>query len=131
MSLFRFSRTPLTPDLYRIDLLDPGCGGYVSFEGWVRDRNEGRQVQRLEYEGYETLGIKEGDRIIREAMSRFSIDNAQCAHRLGALELGERLSIPGIHGVISSAEAVVGRPLTPVSVAGVARRTTRRTVRRR
>jgi hypothetical protein len=28
--------------------------------------------------------------------------------------------------VISSAEARVGRPLTPVSVAGVARRTTRR-----
>jgi hypothetical protein len=27
---------------------------------------------------------------------------------------------------VSTAEAVVGRPLTPVSVAGVARRTTRR-----
>lgn len=45
---------------------------------------------------------------------------------LGALELGERLSIPGVHGLISSAEAIVGRPLTPVSVAGVARRTARR-----
>ena len=41
-------------------------------------------------------------------------------------ELGERLSIPGIHSVIPSAEARVGRPLTPVSVAGVARRTVRR-----
>jgi hypothetical protein len=29
-------------------------------------------------------------------------------------------------GIISPAEAVVGRPLTPVSVAGVARRTSRR-----
>jgi hypothetical protein len=29
-------------------------------------------------------------------------------------------------GVVASAEARVGRPLTPVSVAGVARRTTRR-----
>ena len=29
-------------------------------------------------------------------------------------------------GIIAAAEAVVGRPLTPVSVAGVARRTTRR-----
>jgi len=28
--------------------------------------------------------------------------------------------------IVASAEAVVGRPLTPVSVAGVARRTTRR-----
>lgn len=49
---------------------------------------------------------------------------------LGALYLGERLSIPGARSVISSAEAVVGRPLTPVSVAGVARRTSRRTARR-
>lgn len=30
------------------------------------------------------------------------------------------------YGIISPAEARVGRPLTPVSVAGVARRTTRR-----
>jgi hypothetical protein len=45
---------------------------------------------------------------------------------LGALELGERLSIPGVHSFVSEAEAVVGRPLTPVSVAGVARRTSRR-----
>ena len=42
------------------------------------------------------------------------------------LELGERFSIPGLYGLISSAETTVGRPLTPVSVAGVARRTARR-----
>jgi hypothetical protein len=42
------------------------------------------------------------------------------------LELGEKLSIPGVYGLVSSAEATVGRPLTPVSVAGVARRTARR-----
>ena len=42
------------------------------------------------------------------------------------LELGERFSIPGPDSFISSAEATVGRPLTPVSVAGVARRTARR-----
>jgi len=41
-------------------------------------------------------------------------------------EIGERLAIPGIHSVIPTAEAIVGRPLTPVSVAGVARRSVRR-----
>lgn len=45
---------------------------------------------------------------------------------LGGLELGERLSIPGVHSFVPAAEAIVGRPLTPVSVAGVARRTVRR-----
>ena len=44
----------------------------------------------------------------------------------GVTDLSQHLSIQGIPGFVSSAEAVVGRPLTPVSVAGVARRTARR-----
>lgn len=42
------------------------------------------------------------------------------------LELGEWLSIPGVPSFIPTAEARIGRPLTPVSVAGVGRRTVRR-----
>ena len=45
---------------------------------------------------------------------------------LAGLEIGEQLSIPGVNSFASTAEAVVGRPCTPVSVAGVARRTARR-----
>ena len=43
-----------------------------------------------------------------------------------AMEVGERLSVPGVSSYVATAEARVGRPLTPVSVAGAARRTTRR-----
>ena len=42
------------------------------------------------------------------------------------LEVGERFEIPGVHSFVSTAEAVVGRPAPPVSVAGVARRSARR-----
>src|SRR5262249_48654277 len=42
------------------------------------------------------------------------------------LELGERFEIPGVRSVVSTAEAIVGRPPTPVSYAGVARGTARR-----
>jgi hypothetical protein len=42
------------------------------------------------------------------------------------LELGERLEVAGVRGFVSTAEAIVGRPLTPMSYAGVARRTARR-----
>jgi hypothetical protein len=45
---------------------------------------------------------------------------------IAGAELGDRLSVPGIHSFIASAEAKVGRPLTPVSVAGATRRTVRR-----
>jgi len=42
------------------------------------------------------------------------------------LELGERFEIRGVHSFVSTAEAIIGRPLTPMSYAGVARRTARR-----
>ena len=49
---------------------------------------------------------------------------------LGGLYFGERHPISKVDIFVSTAEAVVGRPLTPVSVAGVARRTSRRVSRR-
>lgn len=47
-----------------------------------------------------------------------------------ALEVGHDTGVPGVPRVVPEAQAVVGRPLTPVSVAGVSRRTSRRAVRR-
>ncbi len=38
----------------------------------------------------------------------------------------EHLTIEGVPAFVSTAKAAVGRPLTPVSVAGVARRSARR-----
>jgi hypothetical protein len=42
------------------------------------------------------------------------------------LQAADRLATPGSFSIVSTADARVGRPLTPVSVAGVARRTVRR-----
>ena len=42
------------------------------------------------------------------------------------MEVGVALRVPGVASLVPEAKAVVGRPLTPVSVAGVARRTARR-----
>lgn len=42
------------------------------------------------------------------------------------LELGGNLVAPGKIGIVTEAQAIVGRPLTPMSYAGVARRTVRR-----
>jgi hypothetical protein len=43
-----------------------------------------------------------------------------------AFYAAERAGVPHVSGFIAPAQAVVGRPLTPVSYAGVARRTARR-----
>jgi len=89
MSPFAFASASLEPDRYRESLADPSAGGYASFEGWVRDHNEGRTVQRLEYEAFEALAIREGERIVAEAVARFGVARAACVHRVGSLGIGE------------------------------------------
>ena len=89
MSGFEFTQAALDLQTLRERLSDPGAGAYASFEGWVRNQNEGKKVLRLEYEAYEMLGIKEGEKIITEARDRFGIIAAHCVHCLGALEIGD------------------------------------------
>ena len=86
---FQFTRTPIMPEQLRVSLADPGCGGYAAFEGWVRDSNEGQRVRGLEYEAFEALGVREGERIIAEAIERFGVSHAACVHRIGSLAVGE------------------------------------------
>lgn len=49
---------------------------------------------------------------------------------MGDVEIAGQQASIGFFKLIGDAEARVGRPATPASVAGVARRTTRRTIRR-
>jgi len=84
---FRFTDGAIDTGSARRELLDPGAGGYASFEGWVRNVNEGREVTRLEYEAFQDLALKEGERVLAEAALRFPIKRALCIHRVGSLEL--------------------------------------------
>jgi molybdopterin/thiamine biosynthesis adenylyltransferase/molybdopterin synthase catalytic subunit/rhodanese-related sulfurtransferase len=86
---FRFSDAALDPDALRADLADASCGGFAAFEGWVRNHNEGHAVTRLEYEAFAELAEKEGARIVGEAIERFGVTRAACAHRIGSLGIGD------------------------------------------
>jgi molybdopterin synthase catalytic subunit len=86
---FRFTDTAIDTAAARRELLDPGAGGYASFEGWVRNFNEGQEVTRLEYEAFRELALKEGERILAEAAARFPIKHALCIHRVGSLDLSD------------------------------------------
>jgi molybdopterin synthase catalytic subunit len=83
----------------REELRDVGAGGFVAFEGWVRDQNEGQTVRRLEYEAFEALALAEGARILSEAAARFPLKKALCIHRVGSLELGEMAVWVGVSAV--------------------------------
>jgi molybdopterin synthase catalytic subunit len=86
---FRFTLRAIDTAAARRELQDLGAGGYVSFEGWVRDHNEGQEVARLEYEAFQELAVKEGGRILAEALLRFPVKHAMCIHRVGSLDLGD------------------------------------------
>jgi molybdopterin synthase catalytic subunit len=86
---FRFTDKAIDTESARRELLDFGAGGYVSFEGWVRNFNEGQEVVRLEYEAFQALAVKEGERIVGEAAERFPLRCALCIHRVGVLELAD------------------------------------------
>jgi molybdopterin synthase catalytic subunit len=86
---FRIQDVRIEPDAERDRLLNPSSGGYVSFEGWVRDQNEGQDVLKLEYQAYERLAIKEANRILAEAAAKFPLHGAACVHRVGELQIGD------------------------------------------
>jgi len=89
MARFRFASSPVDIAAARRELADPAFGGHVAFEGWVRNFNEGREVEHLEYEAFEALAVREGERILAEACERHGITHALCIHRLGDLAIGE------------------------------------------
>lgn len=89
MSRFHLAETPFDTATLRAELLDERVGGYASFEGWVRDHNEGRAVRGLRYEAYAGLAAREGEAVLDEALAKFDIHDARCVHRVGDLAAGE------------------------------------------
>lgn len=87
--LMTMTEQPIRPDSLRGGLTDAAAGAYVSFEGWIRNVNEGQHVLRLEYEAYVPIAEIEGQRVIEEAIAKFSVLQARCVHRSGLLEIGE------------------------------------------
>jgi molybdopterin synthase catalytic subunit len=86
--MFRLTDIPIDAVALRAELENDAAGACVTFEGIVRNHNDGRSVLRLEYEAYPALANKEGEDIVRAALEKFKILGATCVHRVGALEIG-------------------------------------------
>lgn len=87
--MFTLSSTALDVEQLKADAEHPECGALVTFEGWVRNHNEGHQVASLEYEAYEALALGEGNRILDEAREKYGLTQAFCVHRTGHLAIGD------------------------------------------
>jgi molybdopterin synthase catalytic subunit len=87
--MFELSDQPINPGALRDSLAGRQSGALATFEGWVRDHNDGKAVSALEYEAYPELAAREGERIVQEAMAKFKVHSARCMHRLGALAISD------------------------------------------
>lgn len=89
MRFFSISADPIQAERHADSLSDPAAGAVVTFDGRVRNHNEGRAVASLEYEAYAVLAEKEGSRIVEEALAMFPVTRAICVHRTGHLAIGD------------------------------------------
>jgi len=89
VEMFKISEKDIDTESLKQQTLDKSAGGFVCFEGWVRDHNQGKDVQKLAYEAYEKLALKEGNKIITEAFDKYNIKKAYCTHRIGLLAIGD------------------------------------------
>lgn len=75
-------------------------GALVVFEGIVRDHNDGRAVDSLDYEAMANVAVKEGNKIIEEALRAYDVSAVHCIHRIGALQIGDaavRVAVTAAH----------------------------------
>ena len=84
----------LTAEPIRIDDLldaagDPEAGAVVLFIGTTRNHNDGRDVERLEYEAYPGMAEKELEKIAAEARERWEIARIAVVHRTGVVPIGQ------------------------------------------
>lgn len=75
-------------------------GAALTFEGRVRDHNEGRRVSSLAYEAYPEMAERELRDICDDAAARFEVGAIIAAHRVGSLDLGDvsvRIAVAAPH----------------------------------
>lgn len=93
---FRLCAEALDPAALAEELAHPRAGALVAFEGWVRNHNDGRPVEALEYEAFGPMAVSEGEKLLSAAQKRFAILDVLVAHRTGPVAIGDRAVWVGV-----------------------------------
>jgi len=88
--MFILQTSPIDPVKAKNMCHDPANGAVVIFEGMVRaDKHQDRVVSELLYIADNPSCMAEGEKIIKETLSQFSITQAVCIQRIGQLRITE------------------------------------------
>lgn len=71
------------------DGVNAGAGAVVTFEGRVRNNNDGRRVTLLHYDAYTEMAEDVLRDIRRRTCAAFPISSVDLLHRVGTLSVGE------------------------------------------
>jgi molybdopterin synthase catalytic subunit len=88
-SFFRVVEDDIDSDELLQAVGDPAAGGTTLFVGTTRNENEGRVVERLEYEAYEAMAVEEMRRIGDEIARRWQVVAVAMVHRVGVVPVGQ------------------------------------------
>ncbi|KAJ8928221.1 hypothetical protein NQ314_019285 [Rhamnusium bicolor] len=90
MNYLKFTSDKLSVEELTNLVTSPSCGAISVFIGTTRDSFENKLVLKLEYEVYESMGIKALERICKELRRQWmSVENIAIYHRLGSVPIKE------------------------------------------
>ena len=72
------------------------CGAVNIFVGTVRDHAKGKAVEKLIFEAYEPMALKEMQRIAKQAEEKWPIKKGVILHVVGEKKIGEPVVFIGV-----------------------------------
>ncbi|MFT5724856.1 MAG: molybdopterin synthase catalytic subunit [Bacteroidia bacterium] len=73
----------------RVHVTANNNGAECLFVGTVRDQTKGNRVTKLLFECYESMALKEMEKIAQLALNKYDISAIALHHRIGTLEVGD------------------------------------------
>ena len=89
MSAARLTSQPIDVPALTREVAAEDRGAVSIFLGTVRNSNEGRAVNGIDYSAYDTMAVAEMNRIVDEAGERFRGVAIAMEHRIGTLQVGD------------------------------------------
>ena len=83
------TREPIGVDVLLAALAGPSDGAVATFYGVVRDNQDGRAVDHLEYEAHEPMAEMQIAQLGWDAAGRWGLNAVRVQHRLGRMAIGE------------------------------------------
>ncbi len=78
-------------EINKIKKLHSNIGAVSSFIGYVRDKNNNKEVKSINLEVYQEMAHKQFEKIINKANLKWKLEDSLIIHRYGKLEVNSKI----------------------------------------